>query len=131
MMCLVLYCVLSVGLIQYDKGNIMASSQLVGNFLNTFIDTPQEAVPTNTVNDIVIDAFTVTNNSTVNASYKAYIKSSTGVLTPIIPFKVVIWGENDLGIGIVNQVIPKGGSLQVESSALNSLYFTVSGRVLS
>ena len=109
----------------------MASSQLVDNFLNTFVDTPQEARTIDTVNDIAIDSFTVTNNSAVNASYKAYIKSSTGVLTPIIPFKVVVWGENDLGIGIVNQVIPKGGSLQVESSALNSLYFTVSGRVLS
>ncbi len=109
----------------------MASQQLVDNFLNTFVDTPQVAGTINTVNDIAIDSFTVTNNSAVNASYKAYIKSSTGILTPIIPFKVVVWGENDLGIGIVNQVIPKGGSLQVESSALNSLYFTVSGRVLS
>ena len=109
----------------------MASQQLVDNFLNTFVDTPQVAGTINTVNDIAIDAFTVTNNSNVDASYKAYIKSSTGILTPIIPFKVVVWGENDLGIGIVNQVIPKGGSLQVESSALNSLYFTVSGRVLS
>ena len=109
----------------------MASSQLVDNFLNTFIDTPQVAGTINTVSEIAIDSFTVANNSNVNASYKAYIKSSTGILTPIIPFKVVVWGENDLGIGIVNQVIPKGGSLQVESSALDSLYFTVSGRVLS
>ena len=109
----------------------MAASQLVDNFLNTFVDTPQVAGTISTVNDIAIDSFTVTNNSAVNASYKAYIKSDTGILTPIIPFKVVVWGDNDLGIGIVNQVIPKGGSLQVESSALNSLYFTVSGRVLS
>jgi hypothetical protein len=41
-----------------------------------------------------------------------------------------VWGENDLGIGVVNQVIPANGSLLVESSALNSLYFTVSGREL-
>ena len=109
----------------------MASQQLVDNFLNTFVDTPQVAGTINTVNDIAIDSFTVTNNSAVNASYKAYIKSSTGILSPIIPFTIVTWGENKLGIGIVNQVIPKGGSLQVESSALNSLYFTVSGRVLS
>ncbi len=109
----------------------MASSQLVDNFLNTFVDTAQKAATVNTVSDIAIDSFTVTNNSNVNASYKAYIQSATGILTPIIPFKVVVWGENDLGIGIVNQVIPKGGSLQVESSALDSLYFTVSGRVLS
>ena len=109
----------------------MASQQLVDNFLNTFVDTAQKAATVNTVSDIAIDSFTVTNNSNVNASYKAYIQSATGILTPIIPFKVVVWGENDLGIGIVNQVIPKGGSLQVESSALDSLYFTVSGRVLS
>lgn len=109
----------------------MASQQLVDNFLNTFVDTAQVAGSINTVSDIAIDSFTVANNSVVNASYKAYIKSSTGILTPIIPFKVVVWGENDLGIGIVNQVIPKGGSLQVESSALDSLYFTVTGRVLS
>ena len=110
----------------------MASSQLVGNFLNTFIDTPQVAVPINTVSDVVIDAFTVTNNSTVNASYKVYIQSATGILTPIIPFTIKVWQTTpDVGIGVVNQVIPKGGSLQVESSAADSLYFTVTGRVLS
>ncbi len=109
----------------------MASQQLVDNFLNTSVDAPQIAGAINPTSDIAIDSFTVANNSNVNASYKAYIKSSLGILTPIIPFKVVVWGENDLGIGIVNQVIPKGGSLQVESSALDSLYFTVSGRVLT
>jgi len=119
------------GLHHNDKGKIMAASQLVDNFLNTSVDAPQIAGAINPTSDIAIDSFTVANNSNVNASYKAYIKSSLGILTPIIPFKVVVWGENDLGIGIVNQVIPKGGSLQVESSALDSLYFTVSGRVLT
>lgn len=109
----------------------MAIKQLTDNYLNTVIDTPQEAYSAPVDQDVVIDAFTVTNNSTVNASYKAYVKSPTGVLSPIIPFKVVVWGENDLGVGIVNQVIPAGGSLQVESSALSSLYFTTSGRELS
>ena len=109
----------------------MATKQLIDNFLNTIVDTVEVAYSAPSDKDVVIDAFTVTNNSVVNASYKAYVKSSTGVLSPIIPFKIVVWGENDLGIGIVNQVIPAGGSLQVESSALTSLYFTASGRELS
>ena len=108
----------------------MATKQLVDNFLNTIADTVQVAFAAPSDKDVVIDVFTVTNNSAVNASYKAYIKSSTGVLAPIIPFKIITWGENDNGIGLVNQVIPAGGSLQVESSALLSLYFTASGREL-
>lgn len=108
----------------------MASSQIVDNFLNTLIDTVQVAFTTPNGQSVVIDSFTATNNSTVNASFKAYIKSSSGVLTPIIPMKIIVWGENDLGIGIVNQVIPAGGTLQVESSAFNSIYFTVSGRAV-
>lgn len=106
----------------------MASFQLIDNFLNSVVDTPESAFSNGTVDSVVIDAFTITNNSKVNASFKAYIKSSTGVLTPIIPFRIVVWGDNDLGIGIVNQVIPPGGTLQLESSALDSLYLTVSGR---
>ena len=108
----------------------MATKQLTGNFLNTIVDTVQIAFSAPADKDVVIDAFTVTNNSVVNASYKAYVKSSLGTLAPIIPFKIVVWGENDLGVGVVSQVIPAGGSLQVESSALLSLYFTASGREL-
>ena len=103
----------------------MASQQLVDNFLNTLTDAPQEARAEDTVNDIIIDSFTVANNSTVNASYKAYITDAVTSDKPIIPFKVVIWGENDLGIGLVNQVIPPGGTLSFESSAINSIYFNV------
>ena len=109
----------------------MATKQLVDNFVNNIVDSPQVAFTAGATDAVAIDSFTVANNSNVTASYKAYIKSGTGTLSPQIPFKIVVWGENDLGIGIVNQVIPAGGSLQVESSALNSLYFTVSGRELS
>ena len=107
----------------------MASSQIVDNFLNTIVDTPQVAFTAPSIQSVTIDSFTVANNSTVNASFAVYIKSSLGVLTPIIPFQIVVWGELDLGIGIVNQTIPAGGTLQIESSALNSLYLTASGRV--
>jgi len=41
---------------------------------------------------------------------------------------VVVWGEIDLGSGIVNQVIPAGGSLRMEASAAGKIYFTVSGK---
>ena len=106
----------------------MATKQLVDNFVNSQVDSPQVAFTASPTQSVTIDSFTVANNSAVNASYKAYIKSSTGILSPQVPLKIVVWGENDLGIGIVNQVIPKGGSLQFESSALDSLYLTVSGR---
>ena len=105
----------------------MATTQIVDNFKNTIVDTVQTAF-TAGIKPVVIEAFTATNNSTVNASYKAYIVSASGDEQPQRPFKVVVWGELDLGIGIVNQIIPAGGSLKVESSALDSIYFTVTGR---
>tara|TARA_R110000850_G_scaffold101179_3_gene209382 strand:+ start:227 stop:550 length:324 start_codon:yes stop_codon:yes gene_type:complete len=105
----------------------MATNQIIGNAVNSSIDTV-ETFFTAGVNGVVIESFTATNNSTVNASYKAYIVASLGVQQPQIPFKVVVWGENDLGIGIVNQIIPAGGALRLECSALESIYFTVTGR---
>ncbi len=105
----------------------MATKQLVDNFLNTIVDTVQIAFSAPSDKDVVIDVFTVTNNSVVNASYKAYIKTVSGELIPIRPFKIVVWGEIDLGSGITGQVIPKGGELLFETSALDSIYFTVSG----
>ena len=108
----------------------MNTKQIVDNFVNTIADTVQTAFTAGT-SPVVIEAFTATNNSTVNASYKAYIVTASGVQQPQIPFKVVVWGELDLGIGLANQVIPAGGSLRVEASAINSIYFTVSGREVS
>lgn len=105
----------------------MATLQIVDNFKNTVVDTVQVAF-TAGINPVVIEAFTAANNSTVNASYKAYIVTSSGIEQPLRPFKVVVWGELDLGIGVVNQVIPAGGTLKLESSALDSIYFTVTGR---
>ena len=73
-------------------------------------------------------------NSTVDTAEalftagKAYIVAQDGTEQPQIPFKVVVWGENDLGIGIVNQIIPAFGSLKLECSALASIYFTATGR---
>jgi hypothetical protein len=106
----------------------MATKQIVDNFSNTIVDTVQSPYTAPLDKNVVIESFTAANNSGVNASYKAYIVSTLGAEQPQIPFKVVVWGENDLGIGIVNQIIPAGGSLKVECSALASIYFTVTGR---
>lgn len=105
----------------------MASFQLSDNFVNNAIDIAEPAFTAGT-RGIVIEAFTAANNSIVNASYKAYIKTSAGSLKPLRPFKIVVWGESDIGIGVVNQVIPAGAQLMVECSALDSIYFTVTGR---
>ena len=105
----------------------MATLQIVDNFKNTIVDTVQTAF-TAGLFPVVIEAFTASNNAIVNASYKAYIVSVSGDEQPLRPFKIVVWGELDLGIGVVNQVIPIGGTLRVETSALDSIYFTVTGR---
>jgi len=109
----------------------MATLQISDNFSNTIVDTVQTVYTTPSNKSVVIESFTATNNSSVNASYKAYIVSVDGIEKPLRPFKVVVWGEIDLGIGINNQAIPPGGALKVESSALNSIYFTVTGREVS
>ena len=108
----------------------MATKQITDNFSNTVADTIQPCTSVIEKN-MVIESFTATNNSKVNASYKAYIVTADGIEKPLRPFKVVVWGELDLGVGLVNQVIPAGGLLKVESSAIDSIYFTASGREVS
>ena len=106
----------------------MATLQISDNFSNTIIDTVQTVYTAPQQQNVVIESFTAANNSVVNASYKAYIVSPLNKEFPQRPFKVVVWGEVDLAIGVVNQVIPAGGALKVESSAIDSIYFTVTGR---
>lgn len=108
----------------------MATLQIVDNLTVDAINDVQRIYTAPSDKNIAIDSFTASNTSGVNASYKAYIVSPGGSVIPQIPFKIVVWNNNDLGIGIVNQVIPAGGSLRVECSALNSIYFTVTGREL-
>lgn len=104
----------------------MAALQIADNFTNSLVDTV-ETVFTASSKAVVIEAFTAANNSAVNASYKAYILSPS-TTKPQVPFQIVVWGEIDLGIGVTNQIIPLNASLKVESSALNSIYFTITAR---
>ena len=106
----------------------MTILQIATNFVVTAPDAIQAVYTAPADKSVVVVSFTAANTSAVNASYKAYIVSTTGVVQPQIPFKVVIWGESDLGIGLVSQAIPPGGQLRVESSAVDAIYFTVTGR---
>jgi hypothetical protein len=106
------------------------STLLVNKGVNTLPDIPQ-AIYTSPVNGAgtIITAFTATNKSTSNKSYKAYIASAGDeLINPQVPFKIVLWADIDLGTGIDGQTIPSGGSLYVECSAAESIYFTVSGK---
>ena len=104
--------------------------QMFNDTANTSADTPQKFYTAAAGGSgVQIDALTATNNSTSNKSYKAYIALTTPT-SPLKPFQVVVWGEVDLGTGIVNHVIPAGYSLWIESSAAGSIFFTGSGRTI-
>ena len=108
----------------------MASSiLLVNKGVNTLIDTPQNIYTSPPAgNGTIINAFTATNNSTSNKSYKAYIVTTGGSAdNPQLPFKIILWDDIDLGTGIDGQVIPPGGALYAECNAIDSVYFTISG----
>ena len=79
----------------------------------------------------LITAFTATNNTDANQSYKAYIYAASGIaLEAVTPRKIIIRDKFDSGSGIVNHLIPSGGSLRIESSAASSIVFRVSGKEL-
>ena len=107
-------------------------AKLANNFTNSLVDTIETAYTAAlTGSGTRINSFTANNNSGVNASYSVYINDGTNPTQAIIKDKIVVWGENDLGIGLVNQVVPAAATLQVECSALDSIYFTISGQPLS
>jgi hypothetical protein len=79
----------------------------------------------------LINAFTATNNTSSNKTYKAYIYDSSGTaLTAVIPQKIVVRDKFDLGPSIVGQLIPAGGTLRMESNEAASIAFRVTGNEL-
>lgn len=79
----------------------------------------------------VITAFTATNNTAANKTYKAYIfgPSATGV-EATTPTKIVKHTRFDTGNAIVNHLIPAGGTLRMESDVASSIVFRVTGNEL-
>jgi hypothetical protein len=107
-------------------------ARIINNFFNTIANTIQTAYATEATGEGTrIDSFTASNDSTVNAAYSVYINDGVNPVKAIIKDKIIVWGTNDLGIGLVNQVIPPDAILQIESTAINSIYFTIAGQVLS
>jgi aryl-phospho-beta-D-glucosidase BglC (GH1 family) len=107
-------------------------ARLLNNFSNTIINTPQVAYASQaTGSGTRVDSFTASNTGNINAAYSVYINDNVNPVKAIIKNKIVVWGENDLGIGLINQVIPPSASLQIETTALDNIYFTVSGQNLA
>ncbi len=112
----------------------MASDkQLVNAQQSVIADTPEVYYTSPTTGTgTLITAVTASNGTATDRNYKGYIVSSGGTATlPQVPTTVVNANKADLAEELAGQVIPTGGTLQFESSAIDSIAFTVSGRDLS
>ncbi len=105
-------------------------SALVEGFQNASANSVEVAY--SAAVDTLITAFTVTNNTGVNRSYRAYIYDSAGNATPaVVPLKFVTANKGfNIAAPILGHIVRKGGSIRVESSAESSLSFWVSGQIL-
>ena len=104
---------------------VQGQQNTVANTIETFFTSPAGEGGT------VITAFTASNNTASNKTYKAYIFTAAGDNEgAIIPVKIVKRKRFDVGASIVNQIIPAGGTLRMESSEADSIIFTVSGKNL-
>jgi len=104
----------------------MADVILFNNEKNTLPDT-RDLTETVTASTI-ITAFSVSNNSGAGVSYKAYITTTLGEsVDPIQPQTIVVPDRADPAFFMIGQKIPKGSSLEVESSTGASLNFYVTG----
>jgi hypothetical protein len=109
----------------------MADSILVFNQKNTAPDTIEVFYTApNNVTGVRVKAFTASNDVGSSRSYKAYIYSSSGTaVDAIIPQTIVVKDKSDFGAPIINQLIPPGGTLRMESSSPDGTYlnFYVTG----
>lgn len=107
----------------------MADTILVFNAQNSAPDTievfytaPSSGLGTR------IKAFSAANPSGASVSYKAYIYSSSGgVVLALVPQTIVVRDKADFGAAAINQVIPPGGTLRMESSTALALNFYITG----
>ena len=112
----------------------MASDkQIVDTFQNAAPNTAEIAYTSpSTGTGTLITAATVSNATTADRTYKAYIVSSASTATlPQVPQRTVVSKKTDIPPELSGQVIPPGGTLQFESNAASSISFTVSGRDLT
>ena len=118
----------------------MVDTVLVQNDSNTAADTIESffGSPSGAGNSgTKIKAFTASNDTLTSHSYKAYIYPAGWVagddpVPAIIPQSIVVRDKADYGPSIIGQVIPKGGSLRMESTSADGsfLNFYVTGSQL-
>jgi len=107
----------------------MAVETIVLNAANTQPDTVEKFADAPANNPLEILVFTASNDSEASVTYKAYIYSSEDAVQAVIPQKPVVKDRFDLGPSIVGLLIPAGGSLRMETSTANALFFNVVGEV--
>lgn len=83
-------------------------------------------------NNTIITSFTVSNNTGVNHSYRAYIYDASGVSNgATTPIKFITSNRGyDLAPSIVGHIVPAGGSIRTESSTGGTLIFRATGRLV-
>jgi hypothetical protein len=110
----------------------MADTTLVNGAQNTFADNVETFYTSPTDgNGTRIEAFTASNNTDSNKTYKAYIYNAAGSALPaVMPLKIVVRNRFNVGAALVGQIIPAGGTLRMESNEALSISFTAAGNEL-
>ncbi len=109
------------------------NKQLVASQKAAAADTPQVfyTSPSNGLGTIITN-FTSSNDTSATRTYKAYIVVSGGSATvPLVPKRAIVTDRTDISPEMAGQLIPAGGTLQMESDTSSSIQWTVSGRELS
>jgi hypothetical protein len=111
----------------------MATEILVNGAQNSLTNTIQAfytSPPTGA--GTVITAFTATNNTGSNRTYRAYIFASGATTAEATtPLKIVVRNRFDPGQAIVNHLIPPGGTLRMETDLLDTIAYRVTGNELT
>lgn len=109
------------------------NKQLVASQKTVAANTPEVFYTSPSNQDgTIITNFTAVNDAGSTLSYKAYIVVSGGTPTvPVVPKRNIVTNRTDISPELAGQLIPAGGTLQMETSTAASISFTVSGREIS
>ena len=102
-----------------DTAIVQNKSNSAADAIENFFVSPSGA----NQNGTKIKAFTASNDTAISHSYKAYIYDSSGnPVLAVIPQTIVVRDRADYGASIIGQVIPKGGSLRMESTTTDASF---------
>jgi hypothetical protein len=102
---------------------------LTNKFQNTAANTPEIVYTNGNTLDTMITAFTAVNETATARKYKVYIVDSGGAVNrAVVPQTTLSRGTGGVVDKIIGQMVPAGGTLQVETDSAASIHFTVSGR---